>query len=387
MQAFTRIIMRYKLISISVAAVLTLLILFMVILAGKRKPAIRPPILDLRNHPIYSSYTFPEDERIICIGVQPLWIFSNNISEIMRRDAILRQNLQKMGLEIRFYAFLKGADLNYFVQHGDLDGGMCGDMPTLTIAATLDIIVPALIDQGFDDIVSRRPMLVSELKGKRIGYAFGSDAHHVLLEALASEGIDEDQVDLIPMDVTEMPGAMHDNDIDACATWEPTTSKILMQIPHAEVIHRSRYLGFLFFRRDVADRHPEAVRQIVAAEIRAIRWMLKSRDNLEQSCQWAIEAIKEFVRTRFELPPGRFADIVSQNARINMVPVISALDLQQDGHLHREFGFLKDLGKIPGTADWERVRTMFDRQIINHVLSNPHQYRLDEFISLKRGIQ
>ena len=352
----------------------------------KEKTSIDRAPPDLQNHPIYSTYEFPKDETVISIGVQPLWIFANNISEIIQRDAILHHTLQKIGLQIRFYPFLKGADLNYFVQHGDLKGGMCGDMAILALATTLDIIVPALIDQGFIDIVATRTMLMRELKGKRIGYAFGSDAHYALLEALSSEGLTEKQVHLVPTDITDMQTALNANEIDACTSWEPTTSKLLMENPRAEIIHRSRYVGFLFFRKDFADRHPEAVRQIIAAEIRAIRWMLDSRDNLELSSRWAIEAIEKFIGTRYEFPPERFVDIVIQNAKVNAVPIIPALDLQENGHLHREFGFVKKLDKLPVSTDWEHVRAMFDRGVINHVLSKPHQYRLDEFV-YERGMR
>jgi sulfonate transport system substrate-binding protein len=366
--------------SISLAAGVIALIFVAVIFSHNEKSSIGGGPRDLREHPIYSAYEFPKGKRVISIGVQPLCIFASNISEIMQRDAILHLSLHKMGIDIRFFPFLKGADLNYFVRRGDLDAGMCGDMSTLTLAVSLDIVVPTLVDQGFIDIVATQTMLVRELKGKRIGYALGSDAHYALLEALASEGLTKGSVDLIPMDVNQMPAAITNDEIDACATWEPCTSEIVMEDPRAQVIHRSRYLGFLFFRKDSVDRHREAVKQIIASEIRAIRWMLESRDNLEQSSRWARETIERFIGTRYEFPPERFVDIVSQYAQVNTVPIIPAMDLQKNGHLHREFEFLKTVGELPDNADWERVRAMFDCRIINQVLSNNRHYRLDEFI-------
>lgn len=379
MQIPGRIKRTYKLGSIFILAGAILLIFVILLQSPKRKEAVDSGLPDFKNHPVYSTYHFPKDENVICIGIQPLWVFGGNITEIMKRDAILYQNLQKLGLKILFYPFLKGADVNFFVRNGDLDGGMCGDMPTLRIASTLDVVVPSLIDRGFDYIVANRYMLIKDLKGKRIGYPFGASAHHALLEAITSAGLSEEQVTLIPMDVTEMPEALQKRELDALAAWEPIVSQALMEVPGSTVIYRRHWLTFTYFRRDFADKHPEAMHQILAAEIRAIRWMLRSRQNLLQSSQWTIKAGEELSGERFGISAEQFVDIIIRDGMINIIPIISKADLQENGHLHREFRFLKALNKIPAASDWESVRKMFDRQIIKNILANPQKYPLDEF--------
>jgi sulfonate transport system substrate-binding protein len=235
---------------------------------------------DLLHHPIYSTYTFEKNENIIHFGYQPLWQFGGNIAEIMTRDVVLKQRLKEIGFEIRFHAFLKGEDLNFFTLRNDLQGGMCGDMAALAIASTLSVIVPALTDQGFDDIVALSFKSIPELKGKRIGYPHGSDAHYAVLSALELYGLGESEVRLVTMDLTEMVTAMKKKSIDACALWKPTTSLLLREVPNSAVIHRSLYLGFVYFRQDFAELHLEAVFEILASEARAIRWAMANKVHL-----------------------------------------------------------------------------------------------------------
>src|SRR5208283_6123480 len=245
---------------------------------------------DLARHPVYSAYRFEQGENIVHFGIQPLWIFESNVSELMKRDGILRDKLRELGLVMRFHAFLKGADVNFFIRRGYLQGGMLGDMPTLAIASDVSVTIPALVDRGFNSIVANRFILVRDLKGMRVAYPLGSFSHRALLEELLSEGLSEHQVNLIPMDVTEIPRAFQEGNIDAFAAWEPTVSIALKARPTGAVIHKSRYLGFVVFKRDFAENHPEAVREILASEIRAIRWMQSNSQNVRKSSEWAIQA-------------------------------------------------------------------------------------------------
>jgi len=361
------------------AAAAMLLILVVILPRERKDPAVNQPLSDLRKHPIYSTYVFPEDEKIINFGVQPLWIFASNVAEIMMRDAIFHQSLRELGLSIRFHHFLKGNDVNFFIRRGDLDGGMAGDMPTIVIASDRKVIIPASIGNGYASIIADRHLLMRQLEGKRIGYAFGSSAHHVLLEALASDGLNEDQVDLISMDGNKMSDALGKRSIEAFSAWEPITSISLKRNAERVVIHRGRYLGFTYFVGSFAEKHPEAVRHILAAEIRAVRWMMNDRRNLLHSCTWVIQRSKEGFDPVSQIFPDQLAAMVTEMADINSDFVIPQSDLQQNGHLHRQFEFLKSLGKIPSARQWEAVREKFDRVIIKQILRNPMKYRLNEF--------
>ncbi len=117
-----------------------------------------------------------------------------------------------------------------------------------------------------------RPLRLT-FRGRRIGYAFGSNAHYALLNTLTSAGLDESMLTLVPMEVTEMPKALHEGKIDAFAAWEPTPFITVKQYPETVIIHKSLSSGYMYFKREFFDKHPEIVRLFLAAEIRAINWM------------------------------------------------------------------------------------------------------------------
>ncbi len=66
--------------------------------------------------------------------IRIIFLISLVISESMKRDEVLRRVLSKQGIKIRFYSFLKGADVNFFIKRGNLEAGIGGDIPALTAA-------------------------------------------------------------------------------------------------------------------------------------------------------------------------------------------------------------------------------------------------------------
>ncbi|MCP4253979.1 MAG: ABC transporter substrate-binding protein, partial [Candidatus Scalindua sp.] len=302
---------------------------------------------DLSNHPIYSKYKFNNTENVINLGAQPFFSPTGLITEAMKRDKILYNALSELGMKIRFYAFLKGNDVNYFLRKGDIDVGIGGDMPTITAAATMDITVSSIIQQGFCSVVARRHMLIRELKGKNVGYALGSNAHYTLLKALSSGGLNESHVQMISMDVSEMPKALQAGEISAFSAWEPTPAITLKKYPESTIIHRYISSGFMYFNKTFSENHPELVRQILVAEIRALKWMKNNRQNLLLASEWAIQAVEDLTNNKLELSVEQNASLAENDILgLTSAPIIPQNDLRENGPLHMEFEFLKTLNKI-----------------------------------------
>ncbi len=359
-----------------------LILLIVISLPNCRKDespqSLSPP--DLSQHPIYSRYAFDKQENVINIGVQPLYFPTGLISEAMKRDAILRRDLVSLGMKVRFFPFLKGSDVNFFLRKGDLVAGIGGDMPAITAAANLDLKIASLIQLGFTSIVANQYLQIRDLKGKRIGYAWGSNAHYALMNALAGDGLSTGEVDLISMEVTEMPEALQDGRIDAYSAWEPILGRALEKDPESVVIHRGYSSGYLYFSKGFSDRHPEAVRRIVAAEMRAIRWIRSNRSNLLTAIKWSSLAGEKLSGRAVELSDAKFAAMAEKDILgLSSAPLIPESDLRQGGTLQREFEFLKNLGKIPSSIHWERVKMSFDLHILRDLISGSEEYRLDEF--------
>lgn len=366
------------------AGVVVLAAIAFFVAGGSRAPApkAQPAAAnDLLQHPVYKNYRFGgADPSVIDVGIQPLWVPSSAVTEAMRRDRLFIEALAAAGLTIRFHPFLKGADLNFFLERGDLDLGVAGDMPTLSAAAASDVFIPAIINQGFISILTHKITDFRSLRGKRIGFAFGASAHYCLLNALASEGIGEKDVTLVPLDIFGMPPALARGEIDAFTAWEPNSTIFLNSDKTLTVLRRSRYAGYMYFRADFARSRPEAVRLALAALLRSMRWMGERHVNLAATCRWALDAGKAMGGKDLALSVDQYAELVkSEWLDIVPVPAIPDGDFTPDGRLHEQYVFLQKLGKLPPRATWDKIRASLDKTAITAVLDRAKHYRLTEF--------
>ncbi len=336
--------------------------------------------VDLLKHPVYAKYNFNKPANVIKIGCQPLYSPSGIITETIKRDLILKKSLSRLNAKLVFYDFFKGNDVNFFLKKGSLDGGVGGDMPAITAAAEFKVIIPALIQKGFTSIVSNHYMLIEELKDKRIGYAFGSNAHYSLLHTLKSESLKPDQVRLKPMEVNKMLQALFAESLDAFSAWEPIPAITKKKYPDSVILHRTISSGYLYFKKLFSEQKSVELDLIVAAEIRAINWLQANRKNLLQACQWVLDAEKTLSTIKNPLSIEDYA-FIAQHDIIGMdaAPFISKHDLQDNGQLHKEFKFLKRLKLIPSKSSWQQVKQCFSNSIIQRLFSKPEKYKLEEF--------
>ena len=325
---------------------------------------------DLTKHTVYSKYDFG-DESVIDIGVQPMWVPTNIIVEAMKHDEILQENLKAQGMSVRFHAFTMGSDINFFLQRGDLDAAVGGDMPTLVAAASGDVLVASMIQQGFVSIVAKKQMLLTEIKGKRIAYAPGSNAHYALLNAMSSTGIELSELQLIPLDVSQMGAALNREEIDLFAAWEPTPS-IAVSEQQAKVVYRSLSTGYLYFSHNYAKRHPKRVRQIIASQIRSMGWLNVNKKNLYTAIEWSIETWHRFTTIEMPLSVIQMTTLAKGDIlQLTSMPDIPKKKLDDHGRLHNEFEFLKRMGAVDETLLWRDVRPSFSNHIIGEVMKTP----------------
>jgi len=324
---------------------------------------------------------------VIDIGTQPIGVSPGIIGEILKHDAVLRAALTKLGLELRIHHFLKGADSNFFLHRGDLEVVTGGDMPALTACANMDIVVATLIKKGFSSLVARKDMLMTDLKGKKIGYLFGSNAHFALLQSLKDIGLNESDVHLVPLDVPEMPGALDRGKIDAFSTVEPNTSLALAEYDNFVVVHRSLNAAYLYFAGSFVDRNPQAARLIIASQLRSMGWMREAKDNILEVSRWTIQSREYLTGKKSTINEHQYTTIFkSELLDVSPVAALPAYDLEPDGTLFREFQFLKDLGKIPTAAEWKKVKACFDLSLIPAILEKAQSYQLQTYdFSWKTG--
>jgi len=131
---------------------------------------------------------------------------------------------------IKFAKFEYGPPLVAAAGTGDVDLGMVGSVPPIAGAAK---------DLGFKVIATQQPYTVDvpleniivpkdspakslqDLKGKRIALPQGSSAHGLVLNALKSEGLTPDDVELVYLDPKSGAAAFESGKVDAWSIWNP----------------------------------------------------------------------------------------------------------------------------------------------------------------------
>jgi len=371
---------RVKLICFVVLGVVILLIVVFFIGTGRKVGVSTRDNSDHADHPIYSKYRFDRSSRVINFGVQPLYLPTGLISEVMKRDRVFQKALKDLGVEIQYYPFLKGDDVNFFLKKHDLQMGVGGDMPAITAAADMKIVIPVKVQQGFASIVATHPMMTRELRGKRIAFPFGSISHFSVLDALASEDLTESDAVLLYLDAPRLGQALDAGKIDAFAVWQPVSAIAIKKYPEFVVIYQQMASGYLYIVKDLFQKNPEAVRQIVASVVRAFQWMKEKRDNLLLASKWSRQAGEKLTGQEIPLSDREIADLAEKDIlELTSLPMVSHTDLREDGPLYREFEFLKKLKKIPSSTKWTRIRNSFELQIIAEVMANRGKYQLNTF--------
>lgn len=369
--------LRHIIISISILLAVIVVIYSLIY----KVPVPKSQGIDLSSHPIYSKYKFEDSDNVINIGIQPINIPTGIVTEAMERDKILEQSINRLGLKLRFYPFLKGADVNLFVKKGILDVGHCGDMPTIAMASQSDIVITSMTEIGYTSIVAKQPILMSELKGKVIGYAFGSDAHYALMATLAQEGLSESDVKLVQMETTQMPEALKDNKIYAFSAWEPTPICTVRNNPDTMIIHKTISTQYLYFSKRLYEQKRDAVYQIIASEIRAVKWLLQSRQNRFKANSWVIKSVNNLYPNQSLNLSEDILEELGLKTLLNLTSTSFIPDnmIMHDGPLYKEFVFLKKIGKLPNNADWNKVYKSFTNSALSEVLGNPEKYAVNEF--------
>ncbi len=343
-------------------------------------PTSEPGKTDSRLHPVYSEYNFTKAENVIKIGIQPLYHPTGIIFEVVKRDKILEQVLAKSGFRIEYYQFFKGDDVNHFLGLNQLDAGIGGDMPAISAASNFDVTIPIMVQKGFDSIITRKLMVVRYLRGKRIGYPFGSISHYTLLNTLYASGITEAEVDLIPMEINELSDALFNKQIDAFCAWEPAATEALIEHPEFFRNFQNTTSGFLYFKSDFSNKYPAETKHIISAVLRAIKWLKSDNENLLTACKWSIESSESFTGKKSILTVEELANLALLDIlQLLGIPTVNPEDLKPNGKLYEEFQFLLKLNKIPAETEWIEVKNSFNVQLLKAVLANRKQFMIDEY--------
>ena len=314
---------------------------------------------------------------------QPLASPGGALATALQRDRILREALARQGFQLTMLPVRDGGEAITQLAQGRAALSTMGDMPFIkAVASGMPLCAVTLLKQNYVSVIGPKGMMAADLKGKRIGNAFGTTGHFALMKTLAGSGMGEADAVLVPMEVNEMEDALLKGDIDAYAAWAPTPELTLARYPDRfAAIGKQKSIAFLAMSGKVAELHPEVPRLVAAALTRALMWVERDRGALEKMARWNAADIAAL--NGKALPQAAQArlvqDLRSDLKAVGRVPRIPR-GIEADGSsLCDEFLFLKKLGKVPASVQWGLLKGSFRFEYLDQVMKNPKQYRITRF--------
>jgi ABC-type nitrate/sulfonate/bicarbonate transport system substrate-binding protein len=151
------------------------------------------------------------------------------------------------------------------------------------------VIATIFSSQWNSGIVGRRDRGVlqpADLKGKRIGFVFGTATHYMLETFLAFHGIPLGAVDLVPKKPAEMLGALTSGEVDAASIWTPFMTSLRDALAdNASFFSPKDFYSettSLMVRPDYLPANREAVDRVLKALLRAEEF---ARHNADEAVQ------------------------------------------------------------------------------------------------------
>ncbi len=136
---------------------------------------------------------------------------------------------EKMGITVDLVEFQGGPAEISAMASGDIEIAQIGHGAHALCAEGEAVIFEIDCTSLADSVMGNKEKgvnSIADLKGKKVATTAGTSAEIILNLALASEGLTQDDLEIVEMDANGMVSAMISGNIDACATWSPGTMTI-----------------------------------------------------------------------------------------------------------------------------------------------------------------
>lgn len=200
---------------------------------------------------------------------------------------------EEYGINITLTQFAGGPASIAAMASGDIDiaqighgaHALCieGEAKVFAIdALSLSDAVLANKDKGIEKI--------EDLKGKKVAVQAGTSSEIILDFALKAAGMSKDDLEIVQMEASGMVSAMISGGVDACATWEPSSTVIMQNLGEKciKLAGNEEFLEIATFPSGfiTTDRFVNENREVL---VRFATALLKAQDyrmpNIEQVCK------------------------------------------------------------------------------------------------------
>ncbi len=192
------------------------------------------------------------------------------------------------GVEIEYIKVGGGGDMLRAIAADQIDFGGLGNPPT-AIGVTRGLPIQGTMVLNMLDYVEAMAVRTSagiksfkDLKGKKVAAPFGSTTHYLLLQALADEGINPADMEILDLRPNDIAVAWSRGDIDAAWFWEPNLDKAVKDggniFMTSGIMEKRGYptwdVGVVMNR--FAEAYPDYVTKFIKAECAGIDYWINN---------------------------------------------------------------------------------------------------------------
>jgi sulfonate transport system substrate-binding protein len=198
--------------------------------------------------------------------------------------------LDDLPYEVDFASFASGPLVNEAIAAGEIDLGGMGDTPALlSFASGLEtVVVAARVTEGSSAAIVAGEGTgiesLKDLKGKRVAYTTGTNTHGMVLRALDSVGLKEEDIEQVDVPLTDLANVLGSGQADAAVVYEVFGPAFYAAHPDAVRLVESNelvpsYIFLLSPRSTVEDEGKLAALDDLVTRIgRASEWVKSHED-------------------------------------------------------------------------------------------------------------
>jgi sulfonate transport system substrate-binding protein len=243
------------------------------------------------------------------------WAYYNPLSLILKEKGWLEEDLRSHGMGVQWVQsqgsnkaleFLRGRSIDFGSTAGAAAFiGRANGNPIKAIYVYSTPEWTALVT-GPASTITR----VEDLRGKRVAVTRGTDPHIFLLRALASAGLSEKDIQIVPLQHPDGKTALERRQVDAWAGLDPYMAQLEIDKGFKLFFRRPEWnsFGVLDVREAFAAEHPDITERVLANYEKARRWALEHSDEARSILQKAAQlspAVAEKVWQRTSLQESR----------------------------------------------------------------------------------
>lgn len=226
----------------------------------------------------------PKGQRELRIGYQ-----RNGALLLAKQQGLLEKRFQPLGVSVKWVEFSFGPPLLEALNVGSIHYGTTGDAPPIFAqAAKSNLLYVAAAESASSSSAILVPpnstlKTLTDLRGKRVGFARASSAHNLTVAALEKAGIPWGEITPVQLAPADARVAFERGALDAWTIWDPYFA-VAEARPGVRILARSAEIapqnGFFLGNADYTKRNPDIIAAVNEELAKIALWADSHREEV-----------------------------------------------------------------------------------------------------------